>query len=159
MDRQTHYVSLQQSLPALLKSESDWLAGLANICSLLYTTLDFFWIGFYRVQENSLRLGPFQGPVACSRIEKGKGVCGKAWENDQTLRIKDVHAFEGHIACHPDSRSEIVIPLKIKQQIVGILDIDSTQINAFSAQDALALEALMKKVEIWLASTDYPRLS
>ena len=83
----------------------------------------------------------------------------KSMGKDQTLRIKDVHAFEGHIACHPDSRSEIVIPLKIKQQIVGILDIDSTQINAFSAQDALALEALMKKVEIWLASTDYPRLS
>ena len=143
------YNSLFPQLKALCEGEFNCTANLANISAALKEAFDFFWVGFYLVDKNdTLVLGPFQGPIACTRINKGKGVCGKAWELQQTIVVPDVEAFPGHIACSALSKSEIVVPLIKDNQVVGVLDIDSDQLNMFDEEDN---EALTKLGE-WIAN-------
>lgn len=137
------YRVLLPQVRSLLAGETDRVANLANVAAALKTTFDFFWVGFYRVQGDELVLGPFQGPVACTRIARGRGVCGTAWQEDRTLVVPDVDAFPGHIACSSLSRSEIVVPLHDREgRVRGVLDIDSDRPAAFDATDAAWLEEL-----------------
>ena len=137
------YRVLLPQVRSLLAGETDRVANLANVAAALKTTFGFFWVGFYRVQGDELVLGPFQGPVACTRIARGRGVCGTAWQEDRTLVVPDVDAFPGHIACSSLSRSEIVIPLHNREgRVRGVLDIDSDSPAAFDATDAAWLEEL-----------------
>ena len=139
------YQRLEQQAQALLSGESDTIANMANISALLYNELtDVNWAGFYLYKENQLVLGPFQGQPACIRIEMGKGVCGTAAANQTTQRISDVHQFEGHIACDSASNSEIVIPIVINEQLLGVLDIDSPEYDRFSAEDEAGLTRIVK---------------
>lgn len=143
------YNSLFPQLKALCEGEPNCTANLANISAALKEAFDFFWVGFYLVDKNdTLVLGPFQGPIACTRINKGKGVCGKAWELEQTIVVPDVEAFPGHIACSALSKSEIVVPLIKDNKVVGVLDIDSDQLNTFDEEDNEALT----KLGGWIAS-------
>lgn len=137
------YRVLLPQVRSLLAGETDRVANLANVAAALKTTFGFFWVGFYRVQGDELVLGPFQGPVACTRIARGRGVCGTAWQEDRTLVVPDVDAFPGHIACSSLSRSEIVVPLHDREgRVRGVLDIDSDRPAAFDATDAVWLEEL-----------------
>jgi L-methionine (R)-S-oxide reductase len=127
------------------------MANLANTSAALYQAFQFHWVGFYWVKNQELVLGPFQGPVACTRIPFGKGVCGTAWERKETLLVPDVDAFPGHIACSALSRSEIVVPvLSQTQQVLGVLDIDSSSLNDFSETDTRFLESIIKKLSLIL---------
>jgi len=137
------YQALVKSIGYLIAEESDLIANLANISALLKTEFKFFWVGFYLVKEDELVLGPFQGPVACTRIKKGKGVCGSAWELEKSILVPDVDKFEGHIACSSDSRSEIVIPLFQNGKFSGVLDIDSDKVNDFDKTDQKHLEQIV----------------
>jgi GAF domain-containing protein len=131
-------------IKALLEGENDCMANMANICAALKYGFNFFWVGFYLVKDNQLVLGPFQGPVACTRINLGKGVCGTAWQNNQVIIVDDVDQFPGHIACSADSKSEIVIPIyNSLQQIIGVLDVDSSDYNSFDKIDELYLTELI----------------
>ena len=143
-DKSTRYASLIPQLHALCEGEENVIANLSNIAAGLKEALGFFWVGFYLVdrQNNELVLGPFQGPVACTRIQLGKGVCGSSWKTEQTLLVPDVEQFPGHIACSSASRSEIVIPIFSDKQVVAILDVDSEQLNDFDHTDQKALEKL-----------------
>lgn len=137
------YQGLLPQIEALISAEKDWLANFANTAAALAETFGFFWVGFYRVEADELVLGPFQGPVACTRIAKGKGVCGSAWLTKQSIIVEDVDAFPGHIACASASRSEIVIPLmNADGEVQFVLDVDSNQLAAFDAIDQLYLEKL-----------------
>lgn len=137
------YRVLLPQVRSLLAGETDRVANLANVAAALKTTFGFFWVGFYRVQGDELVLGPFQGPVACTRIARGRGVCGTAWQEDRTLVVPDVDAFPGHIACSSLSRSEIVVPLHDREgRVWGVLDIDSDRPAAFDETDAAWLEEL-----------------
>lgn len=137
------YRVLLPQVRSLLAGETDRVANLANVAAALKTTFGFFWVGFYRVQGDELVLGPFQGPVACTRIARGRGVCGTAWQEDRTLVVPDVDAFPGHIACSSLSRSEIVVPLHDREgRVRGVLDIDSDRPATFDATDAAWLEEL-----------------
>ena len=137
------YRVLLPQVRSLLAGETDLVANLANVAAALKTTFGFFWVGFYRVQGDELVLGPFQGPVACTRIARGRGVCGTAWQEDRTLVVPDVDAFPGHIACSSLSRSEIVVPLHDREgRVWGVLDIDSDRPAAFDETDAAWLEEL-----------------
>ena len=139
------YQRLEQQAQALLSGESDTIANMANISALLYNELtDVNWAGFYLYKEDQLVLGPFQGQPACIRIEMGKGVCGTAAANQTTQRISDVHQFDGHIACDAASNSEIVIPIVINDQLLGVLDIDSPEYDRFSAEDEAGLTRIVK---------------
>lgn len=130
------YQSILPQLEALIKNETDLIANLATIAAVLKMSFDFFWVGFYLVKNNALVLGPFQGPIACTRIPLGKGVCGQSWEQKMTIIVPDVRLFPDHIACSSDSKSEIVIP-KIKQDnVLFVLDVDSNALNTFDAIDA-----------------------
>lgn len=140
------YQSLIPQVHALLFTEVDEVAKMANIAAALKQTFDFFWVGFYVVKGEELVLGPFQGPVACMRIKFGKGVCGTAWKTRQTQIVPDVERFEGHIACNSASKSEIVIPIIKEDEVIAVLDIDSDQLNTFDAIDAIYLEKLLRKV-------------
>lgn len=133
-------------LGALLDGETDVVANLANVAAALKQTFDFFWVGFYVVKGDCLVLGPFQGPVACTRIRRGKGVCGTAWEAGQTVVVPDVDLFPGHIACSSASRSEIVVPVRQGETVVAVLDIDSDRLAAFDETDAHYLERLAAQV-------------
>ena len=113
---------------------------MANVAACLWETFRFWWVGFYRVKEGMLILGPFQGPLACTRIRKGRGVCGTAWAEARTIVVPDVEQFPGHIACSSASRSEIVVPIMRDGEVVGVLDVDSERLNAFDETDALWLE-------------------
>ena len=137
------YQSLLPQIRELIGKEKDWIANLANIAAALKQTFGFFWVGFYRVIGNELVLGPFQGPVACTRIPLGKGVCGTAWKERRTIIVPDVEQFPGHIACNSASKSEIVVPLFNKGEIVGVLDIDHDQLNTFDETDAKYLEMIL----------------
>ena len=119
------YQGLLPQIKGLISGETDQIANLANVCAALKETFDFLWVGFYLVKEEELVLGPFQGPIACTRIQKGKGVCGTSWEKAETLVVPDVDLFPGHIACSSLSRSEIVVPLIATNNVVGVLDVDS----------------------------------
>lgn len=146
-DKAAQYRSLIPQIEALLSGESDQIANLANVCAALKEAFSFFWVGFYLVKGEELVLGPFQGPVACTRIRKGKGVCGASWEQDQTLLVPDVDAFPGHIACSSASKSEIVVPLRRNGMVIGVLDVDSDRLNDFDVVDQQYLEGLMNIVQ------------
>jgi L-methionine (R)-S-oxide reductase len=136
------YAELLPQLQALIDTEENAIANMANFCAALKETFNWFWIGFYLVNGNELILGPFQGPVACTRIAKGKGVCGTAWEQEKTILVKDVAAFPGHIACSALSKSEIVVPLIKNGAVIGVLDIDSTELATFDQLDQTQLEKI-----------------
>ena len=127
---------------SLIEGEVDLVANLANVAAALKEAFDFFWVGFYLVKQDQLVLGPFQGPVACTRIRKGKGVCGTAWQEGATLLVPDVEVFPGHIACSSLSRSEIVVPLIKDGEVWGVLDIDSDLLNFFDETDRKYLEEM-----------------
>lgn len=140
--KEEKYRALLPQLKSLLEGEDDLIANLANASAALKETFRFFWVGFYLVKGEVLVLGPFQGPIACTRIKKGRGVCGTAWAKAQTLVVPDVDAFPGHIACSSLSRSEIVVPLRRGDEVWGVLDIDSEELNSFDETDARFLEEL-----------------
>ncbi len=137
------YAALLPQIKALLVGEPDLIANLANICAALKEQFKWFWVGFYLVKGEELVLGPFQGPIACTRIAKGKGVCGAAWEQGKTLIVPDVDDFPGHIACSSLSRSEIVLPIFHRDKIVGVLDVDSEHLSHFDDIDAKYLEQVV----------------
>lgn len=141
------YEVLLPQIEALISSESDLVANLANISAALKEGMGYFWVGFYLVKEGELVLGPFQGPIACTRIKKGKGVCGKAWEDKMTVLVEDVDEFPGHIACSSASKSEIVLPALLDEEVHLILDIDSDELKAFDEIDQEYLEKLMRSIE------------
>ncbi len=140
--KQEKYVSLYPQLQALVADEPDPIANMANIVSVLKEAFGFFWVGFYRVLGDQLVLGPFQGPVACTRIAYGKGVCGTAWKEGRTIVVPNVDKFPGHIACSALSRSEIVVPVVSEGTIIAVLDIDSDQFNTFDEIDSFYLEQI-----------------
>ncbi|HZI26097.1 MAG TPA: GAF domain-containing protein [Chryseolinea sp.] len=141
------YNTLIPQIQSLIAGESDLIANLSNIAAALKQTMNFFWIGFYLVKQNQLVLGPFQGPVACTRIDFGKGVCGTSWKEKKTIVVPDVEKFPGHIACSGASKSEIVLPAIKNNEVVLILDVDSDVINDFDAVDKEALEKIMHLIE------------
>ena len=137
------YQSLFPQVAALLEGEGDLIANLANVSAALKEQFNFFWVGFYLVKNEELVLGPFQGPVACTRIAKGKGVCGASWQQEKALIVPDVDAFPGHIACSSASKSEIVIPIIRNNQVVAVLDVDSAEFNQFDEIDEKHLTQLI----------------
>lgn len=144
------YESLIIQLRYLVEGEKDIIANLSNCSSIIKYGFDFFWVGFYLVKQHELVLGPFQGTVACSRIQKGKGVCGKAWEIEKTILVDDVTTFPGHIACSNQSKSEIVIPIKDKNNtIVCVLDIDDDKYGSFDETDQIYLEQICTMIGLW----------
>ena len=146
-DKTAQYKSLIPQIEALITGEEDLIANLANICAALKEQFNWFWVGFYLVKGNELVLGPFQGPVACTRIAMGKGVCGTAWQQAETLIVPDVDEFPGHIACSSLSRSEIVLPLFNGNEVVGVLDVDSEHLSHFDGVDKQYLEQVVKLVK------------
>jgi len=141
------YQSLLPQIEGLVTGESDVTANLANVAAALKQAMNFFWVGFYLVKENQLVLGPFQGPIACTRINFGKGVCGTSWKEGKTIIVPDVDAFPGHIACSSASKSEIVVPGFKDGKVCMVLDVDSDVLNDFDETDQVFLEQLMKIVE------------
>lgn len=137
------YESLIPQLQALTEDEPDIVANMANVAAALKETFSFFWVGFYRVDGEQLVLGPFQGPVACTRIAYGKGVCGTAWKEEKTMLVPDVDQFPGHIACSSLSRSEIVVPVFKGDEVCAVLDVDSDRLDAFSETDAVYLQKIV----------------
>ncbi|PZX57937.1 GAF domain-containing protein [Algoriphagus chordae] len=137
------YEAILPQIEALITGEPDLYANLANISAALKEAFDFFWVGFYLTKENQLVLGPFQGPIACTRISMGKGVCGTAWQEGKTMLVPDVDAFPGHIACSSASRSEIVVPVFKGGLVAMVLDVDSDQLDDFDSVDQENLEKLM----------------
>ncbi len=138
------YQTIIPQIQALLEGETDLIANLANMAGALKEQFKWLWVGFYLVKADELVLGPFQGPVACTRIRKGRGVCGRAWEQGQTVIVADVLADPGHIACSSLSRSEIVVPIFRGGKVFGVLDVDSEQLNEFDQTDQIFLEQLMQ---------------
>jgi GAF domain-containing protein len=145
--KQELYQSLLPQLKALLEGETDTIANMANISAALKQAFNFFWVGFYIVKREELVLGPFQGTIACTRIKYGKGVCGTAWKEGRTIIVEDVDQFPGHIACDAASRSEIVIPLFLHNEVIAVLDIDSDRLNHFDQMDADYLQQIVKLLE------------
>ena len=142
-DKLSRYAELRPQLEALIGSETDAVANMANFCAALKAAFGWFWIGFYVVREEQLVLGPFQGPIACTRIHFGKGVCGTAWAEQKSQLVADVEAFPGHIACSALSKSELVVPVFKDQKVWGVLDIDSTTLADFDQTDQVEIEKLM----------------
>ncbi len=143
------YESLLPQIKALIEGEDDLIANLANICAVLKETFNWLWVGFYLVKSNQLVLGPFQGPLACTRIDFGKGVCGKSWEFKKPIIVPDVAAFPGHITCNSNSRSEMVVPiLGLNQNVVAVLDVDSEFLSHFDEIDQQFLEKLAAFINI-----------
>lgn len=147
LNKEEKYKQLLPQVKSLLSDEDDLIAKQANFCAALKYGFDFFWVGFYKVRGDELVLGPFQGPIACSRILKGKGVCGAAWEEEKIIIVPDVDLFPGHIACSSLSRSEIVLPVfDLSGKVALILDIDETEVNAFDEIDKKYLEQLVQLI-------------
>lgn len=144
--KEQQYQTLLPQLEALIAGETDTVANMANIAAALKQTFGFFWVGFYVVKEETLVLAPFQGPLACTRIKYGKGVCGTAWKEARTILVPDVEQFPGHIACSSDSKSEIVVPVIKAGKVVAVLDIDSDTLNSFDDTDTLYLEKLCTEI-------------
>lgn len=142
-NKQEMYETLLPQIESLLAGEKDIIANMANVTAALKQTFGFFWVGFYRVDNDQLVLAPFQGPIACTRIKKGKGVCGTAWAEARTVIVPDVDQFPGHIACSSASRSEIVVPVQQEGNVVAVLDIDSDTLASFDQTDAFYLEKLV----------------
>jgi len=149
-DKQKRYDSLLPQIKSLVDAEQDVVANLANIAAALKQAMNFFWVGFYLVKKNELVLGPFQGPIACTRIAFGKGVCGTSWKEGKTILVPDVDQFPGHIACSSASKSEIVLPAFKNGKVAIVLDVDSDQLNDFDEIDKSELEKLMKIIETFL---------
>ncbi len=151
--KQEKYISITQQIEALITGEPDLTANLANIAAALKEQFGWFWVGFYMVKENAntgnseLVLGPFQGPVACTRIAKGRGVCGTSWAKEETIVVADVEKFPGHIACSSASKSEIVVPIFNGTSVVGVLDVDSDLLDQFDAIDKQYLEAIVALIQ------------
>lgn len=144
------YRLLLPQIKSLVEGEPDLIANLSNVAGALKQAMGFFWVGFYLVKENQLVLGPFQGPIACTRIDFGKGVCGAAWKEKKTIIVPDVEKFPGHIACSSASKSEIVLPAFKGNEVMLVLDVDSDIINDFDETDQQALEQVMKITETFL---------
>lgn len=143
------YRQLLPQIEALTTGEPDLVANLANTAAALRQAFGFFWVGFYLVKDEELVLGPFQGPIACTRIRRGKGVCGASWASAATILVPDVEAFPGHIACSSDSKSEIVVPILNNGLVVAVLDVDSDRLDDFDQDDQTALEQLMQLAARW----------
>ena len=143
MTKEDQYRHLLPQIEALVSDEPDLIANMANIAAVLHDTFHFWWTGFYRVDGNELVLGPFQGPMACTRIPFGRGVCGTAWAQNKTIIVPNVHEFPGHIACSSASKSEIVVPIRRDNHIIAVLDIDSAEFDTFDAIDQRYLEKIV----------------
>ena len=137
------YDTLFRQVKALVGDETDQIANMANVAALIHESFGFWWTGFYRVEDSQLVLGPFQGPLACTRIPFGKGVCGTAWQQARTVVVPDVELFPGHIACSSESRSEIVVPMFRGETVYAVLDIDSRELNTFDSTDRKWLEKIV----------------
>jgi len=144
--KEEQYLSLIPQIKGLVDGEPDLVANLANISAALKEQFGFFWVGFYLVKDDELVLGPFQGPVACTRIRKGRGVCGTSWSQAKTIIVPDVEKFPGHIACSSISKSEIVVPLFKNNEVWGVLDVDSNEYNSFDETDAQFLEEIVSLI-------------
>ena len=147
-NKKEKYQSLLPQIKSLIDGEPDLIANLANIAASLRQAMNFFWVGFYIVKKNELVLGPFQGPIACTRIALGKGVCGTAWKEKKSILVPNVDEFPGHIACSSDSKSEIVIPIIKNGVVTMILDVDSNQLNDFDETDQAFLEELADQIAL-----------
>ena len=145
-DKSEKYALLYKQIVALTEGEPDPIANMANIAAMIHSTFGFWWTGFYRILDGELVLGPFQGPLACSRIKYGKGVCGTAWKEQTTQVVEDVELFPGHIACSSLSRSEIVVPIWHDNEICGVLDIDSEKLATFDQTDKEWLEKIVELI-------------
>ena len=145
-DKKTQYESLLPQIQGLLSGETNLVANLGNIAAALKEQFNWLWVGFYWIIEDELVLGPFQGPVACTRIKKGRGVCGTSWEKEATIIVTDVEKFPGHIACSSSSKSEIVLPVFKEGKIVGVLDIDSSELAQFDVVDQVYLEKILAMI-------------
>lgn len=143
MNKEEKYLALLPQVKALCEGEDDMIAKMANVSALLHREFGFWWTGFYRVENNELLLGPFQGPLACVHIGYGKGVCGTSWKERRTVVVPDVEEFPGHIACSSESRSEIVVPVFKDNMVVAVLDIDSRELATFDDTDAQYLEKVV----------------
>ncbi len=148
-DKAARYAELLPQIEALTAAEPDLTANLANTAAALRQAFGFFWVGFYLVKGDELVLGPFQGPIACTRIWRGRGVCGTSWAEARTVLVPDVEEFPGHIACSSDSKSEIVVPVLKNGEVVAVLDVDSDKLNDFDHDDQAALEQLMTLAASW----------
>lgn len=146
-DKVARYQTLVPQIEALTSGEPDLIANLSNIAAALRQSMNFFWVGFYIVKNNELVLGPFQGPIACTRIAFGKGVCGASWKEKQTIIVPNVDEFPGHIACSSDSKSEIVLPALKNGEVALVLDVDSDRLNDFDETDKLYLSQVMSMIE------------
>ena len=144
MNKIKRYELLYEQVKALINKENDDIANMANVAAIIHEAFNFWWTGFYRVIDKELVLGPFQGPIACTRIAYGRGVCGTAWKEEETIVVEDVHQFPGHIACSSASKSEIVVPIFKNNQVVAVLDIDSEKLATFDNIDKEWLEKLVE---------------
>ena len=144
--KQERYEALLPQIKAVVEGEADLIANMANVAAMLHETFGFWWTGFYRAVDEELVLGPFQGPMACTRIRKGRGVCGTAWLKEETQVVPDVDKFPGHIACSSASRSEIVVPVFQEGKVIAVLDIDSAQLATFDETDRYYLERIVRKL-------------
>ena len=140
--KKEQYNSLIPQIKALVEGEMDMIANMANMAAAIKQQFGWLWVGFYLVKENELVLGPFQGPIACTRIQSGRGVCGTGWKEQKTIIVEDVSKFPGHISCNSLSKSEIVIPVKKGNTVIGVLDIDSQMLNSFDTEDQMYLEQI-----------------
>lgn len=149
-EKKDRYEVLVPQIASLVDGEKDVVANLSNIAAALRQTMGFFWVGFYLVKDKQLVLGPFQGPIACTRIDFGKGVCGASWKEKRTILVPDVEEFPGHIACSSSSRSEVVLPAFKGDEVALVLDVDSDKLNDFDETDVLYLEKVMRIVEAFI---------
>lgn len=147
LNKKERYEVLIPQIEALVTGETDLVANLSNIAAALRQTMNFFWVGFYLVKNNQLVLGPFQGPIACTRIDFGRGVCGACWKEQRVILVPDVEQFPGHIACSSDSKSEIVLPVMHDGKVAMVLDVDSDRLNDFDASDEEGLRAIVRIIE------------
>lgn len=146
--KEEQYQALLPQIKGLVDGETDLVANLANVAAALREQFGWLWVGFYLVKENELVVGPFQGPVACTRIKKGRGVCGSCWAKEETVIVPDVEKFPGHIACSSLSKSEIVVPLFKNGTVVGVLDVDSTELSSFDETDQKYLEEIIRSLPL-----------
>ena len=147
MTKEEKYQEIIPQIQSLIAGETDLISNMANIAAVLHEAFRFWWTGFYRVKGKELVLGPFQGPIACTRIPYNKGVCGTAWAKDETVIVPNVHEFPGHIACSSASKSEIVVPIRQNGEIIAVLDIDSAEYNTFDAIDKKYLEQIFAYIK------------
>jgi len=147
-DKEEKYIAIIPQIESLINGEGDLIANLANITAVLREVFGFFWVGFYIAKGEDLILGPFQGPLACTRIKYGRGVCGTAWKAEETIIVNDVEKFPGHIACSSLSKSEIVVPVFSRSKVAGVLDVDSDKLNSFDNIDKEYLEKICKIISI-----------